>query len=608
MSSNATIRESLAAYWWITRVLWTSGRPVFAIYIAALLSRAAIPVLQLMMMATLIDCVAGFASDSAGNFSVIVPWLVCLAVLHVIYHGLEGIKSHSRACLKEQLDVHFQDHVLENVSRTTLADYDSAPHFDRVQRAMQASTSESVLVLDHTGTVLENTVAMMSFVALLATAHPAIPLILAAGATPVALSFFRKGRQDVSLYRRQTARQREATYLVALLTDRNAAKEIRIFDLGRPLIERWNRLAARLRAQRFQLAFRQQFKLLTALLCPVTAVVAVLIVLTWQTLTAVITVGAFFAMVDAALRLDYGFNRIQVASNRILTMMLYLSDLRSLQDAEATQCEPKTPLSAESIAIACEHVDFSYPNGDKVLHDISFTVRAGEKVVVMGENGAGKSSLVKILIGLYRPTSGRVLVNGVDLALLDEVSYHRHCSAFFQDFVKYQFTVQENIGLGDVTMLPDRTLVEETADVCGAARVAAELPERWDTLLGRHFQGGTALSHGQWQRLALARAAFRRGRLLVLDEPTTSLDAETRGTVLSTFYNSDPAQTVITVSHRPEYNERADRILVLNQGRLVENGSHLHLLEQNGAYCRLMSQLPSDCIERSVPNTAEVVS
>jgi len=236
-----------------------------------------------------------------------------------------------------------------------------------------------------------------------------------------------------------------------------------------------------------------------------------------------------------------------------------------------------------------ENVGFGYPGSDRlVLRGVSLHIRAGERLALVGENGAGKTTLAKLLLGLYRPTEGRVLVDGVDLTHLDPQVWRRHAAAVFQDFQQYHLTVRENIVFGDLDQRDDEEAIRQAARLSGAASVIGDLPQGYDTLLGKDFEDGQELSQGQWQKIAVARAYLRDADVLVLDEPTAALDARAEVEVYRQFRDVSAGKTVLLISHRLGSARLADRILVLNGGAIVEQGTHADLLVLGGRYAHML--------------------
>jgi ATP-binding cassette subfamily B protein len=273
----------------------------------------------------------------------------------------------------------------------------------------------------------------------------------------------------------------------------------------------------------------------------------------------------------------------------IRDFFLYL-ELRETGEAPCDGRSASYSLSdSDSCAIAFENVRFAYPGSERcVLDGVNLLIEPGERIALVGENGAGKTTLAKLLLGLYRPTEGRILVNGRDLVDIDRVTWRKRASAVFQDFYQYHLTVRENIAFGNLERADDRAAIERAAQLSGADGVVASLPNGYDTLLGKAFEDGTDLSVGQWQKIAVARAYMRDARVLVLDEPTAALDAKAEVGIYRQFRDASQGKTSLLISHRLGSARLADRIIVLANGRISEQGSHAELMARGGQYATML--------------------
>ena len=417
--------------------------------------------------------------------------------------------------------------------------------------------------------------------------HWTSPLLLAVGGLVIVWSHWVRARRIVNVHWTQTPDQRRQEYMSRLLTDRMPAAEVRLFGLGSHIVGYWRRLMDRVLAERMGVRRQNVRTGIPSILITTAILGAVMLTLVLQGASGALTAGALVAYIYVTLEFvsrlnDVGW-RIQVLHEWLVGLtylQTYLSNDKSERVGEAK-------VAHTSPEVVFEEVSFAYPGGEgPVLSGIDLRIGSGERVALVGENGAGKTTLAKVLLGLYQPTGGAVKVNGIDLEEIDKESWRRLSGAVFQDHVRYSFTVRENIALGSPEGRDDERL-ERAARMSGVDEFARELPEGFDTPLGKEFEDGHELSGGQWQALAIARLYFRDARLLVLDEPTAALDALAELEVYRQLLGVAGGRTVLLVSHRLGSARLADRVIYLKGGRITEQGTHDELVRAGGEYAEM---------------------
>ena len=582
-------REHWRTLKWFAGLMWRAAPFALSIVAGATLVQALVPAVRLLLIERLVDSVHAIYGQGEEGFRSALAWLVALVGLSMGQAGLGAIRAHAQAVVRERTGWRLEEMVIDRARRAALSQFERVEFFDRLQRAQWAAIWRSFSIFGTALGAVEMSITLLSFIALLAGAHVAIPVVLIAGSAPILIANMRRGREMYELYREQTAAQRRADYMVQLVTDREAAKEVRLYGLGDHLVSTWGEVAEELRRQRFRLTLKQQKIMGAARGGAILSILAALVLLLWQATSGAITLGAFLALGDATGRFQEQLGRMLQNISQVFEQMLYLFDMRDFIEAPVEDGQGLVQVPAQPLAITCENVTFAYPGGEPVLRDISFELAPGEKLALVGENGAGKTTLIKLLMGLYHATDGRILVNGVDVRDLDPQSLRQRCAAVFQDFLQYQLSAGTNIGYGRVEELGDRPRIEAAAAAGGAADVIGALPEQYETTLGRYFSGGQDLSRGQWQKMALARAYFRRAQLLVFDEPTAALDPRAELEVFEQFRDLAEGRAAVFVSHRMASARVADRILVLGGGRLLEDGAHEQLMSSGGEYARMFA-------------------
>ena len=518
-----------------------------------------------------------------------VVWAGLFAGIGVV----QGVTSQG----KQLVGAHFQEvlrgvieeHCYRQAQSMPLSGFEQAEHHDRLDRALRGMDQRFSSTFSFTHSMITDVVALLSLLVYLAQFHWAIPLLLIAGTTPGVLIRERQYRARYLFERKQTSRERRLVVLGDILTGRSAAAELRLFGFGPWLIDRAEKLWLGMRDERMQLE-RREFKLsvvsdgINALVTLATIGFGVVLLVAGR--VSLGATAAFFAAIDGFQQHYWG---LVWNASIIYNDLRYIRDFFEFIDSPRLDFDKGTRLPGPiSRGIELDNVSFTYPGSDRpALADVSITLRPGERIALVGENGAGKTTLAKLLMGLYEPTSGRILVDGVDLKEIALADWYRRIGAVFQNFTRYQVSLRENIGFGWLPKLDDAEAIARAAARSGADEVSASLPRGLETPLGKEFQEGSELSVGQWQRLAIARAYLRPADILILDEPASGLDAKAEAGVYDHFARMAEASTVVLISHRLGSCRLADRILVLNEGRVVEQGTHSQLIAAGGEYAEL---------------------
>src|SRR5262245_1619847 len=577
---------------WAATARWTVA------WLALLLVQGLLPAAAVYLTRDVVDNVLR-AISAGGGWPAVAPALKPAAMLGgvMILQAVAGAAAGwVRFYQAELLQAHIRAKIQAKSVSVRMRFYDFAEFYDRLHRARDEAMVRPAALLDVAGGLLQNGVTLVGVGALLAPYGFWIPVALVAGSLPSLALVVRNSLHRQDWNKRATPGLRKVWYLEYLMTAREAAAEIRVFHLGEHLIERYRALRQRLRDEESDLMRREALSQLVAALVGTLVAGGAAGWLMWQAILGRMTAGALAMFFAAFMQGQALMKSILRSAGEVYANSLFPGNLFEFLALEGDDVLARTPQDAGTAddssnrahpphGIRFESIDFSYPGASaKALSNFTLDVPAGGTVAIVGANGAGKSTVIKLLCRFYEPDRGRILIDGADIAARAPGEIRQLVSVLFQDPVRYAFTLEENVAPGAESF--DRPALAAAVRAAGAETIVARLPRGAETLLGKSYDGGTELSAGEWQRIALARAFLRDAPILLLDEPTSAMDSWAEGQWFDRFRDAAAGRTTIIITHRFTTAMQADRIHVMDDGRVVESGTHEELLARGGRYAQ----------------------
>jgi ATP-binding cassette subfamily B protein len=578
--------------------IWQTSRTLTLLSLVLRLIRALQPVAMLYVGKLIIDEVVrqtGIAPPGPGiadwlDSGRLTPlvWLLGIEFALVFAGDVIGrATSLVDSVLAELHSNRISTELMEHAARLDLRHFESADYQDRLERARRQAAGRSNLLSQIFGQA-QDLITIVTLAIGLFVYAPWLILLLTLSLVPAVIGEARFNRQGYAISRGRTPERRQLEYLRHVGAHVDTAKEIKLFDLGGFLVGRFRTLAAQIFLENRD--FQTRRAIWGALLAAIATITyyGAYAYIVWRTVSGEFSIGDLTFLSGSFLNLNRLLQGLLIGLTQIAGQTLYLDDLFSFFEIEPTILDPVEPKPFPvpiRQGVRFENVGFRYPETDRwAVRNLSFEIRAGETLALVGENGAGKTTIVKLLTRLYDPDEGRITIDGIDLREIGLSDLRAHMGVIFQDFIRYSLTAAENIGIGRAEAMDDRARIEAAAQRSLAGEVIDKLPNGYEQMLGRMFSRGRDLSGGEWQKIAIARAYMRDAQLMVLDEPTAALDALSEAAVFSRFRGLAEGRTAMLISHRFSTVRMADRILVLTHGEIVEQGSHEELMAKGGLY------------------------
>jgi ATP-binding cassette, subfamily B, bacterial len=570
----------------VLKIVWQSGPGVVVFGLVSRLFASLLPLALLWIPKLIVDAIV-HAKIAQQPVSPRLWWLVASEFGIAVVGGvLARAIDYSDSLLADKYTRHVSIQVMKHAAELDLIAYEDPVFYDRLERARVQAT-DRLGMIQQIGRLIQLMITTITLSVTIIVYSPWLMLLLIAGVLPAFLGESHFAFLGYAKNFRQTPIRRQLDYLRQVGGSKEAAKELKLFGLSRFLTQRFTKLSDGIYEENIALSRR---KLIAGAFLSVIAFMgyySAYVFVIWRTVTGVYSLGLWYLLSGAILQASSNIQQIFSTVSGIADQALFLTDLLAFFDMQPTiRSKPDALPAPRPIVRGFEfrNVSFRYPGSSRlVLNGLNFHLHPGERVALIGENGEGKTTIVKLITRLYDPTEGQVLLDGVDLKEYRLEDLYREIGVIFQDFMRYEMTARENIAVGRIEEIDDLALLETAARKSLADAVIAKIGG-YDQMLGRRFETGVDLSGGEWQKVALARAYLRDAQLLVLDEPTAALDARSEFEVFQRFSELTAGKMALFISHRFSTVRMADRIVVLEKGKIAEEGSHDQLASLGGRY------------------------
>ncbi len=578
------------------RLVWDANRAVTLVMLAVTLIGALIPAAQAWVGKLIIDSVVasinGQVNAQAGLLAVL-PYLLLEFIFILTQSGIAQARKLAEHILHARLNYTLNARLIRKALSLDLTHFENAEFYDKLQNARREADWRALQIMDNGFYLVQNVITLISFAAILLTFNIWLTVILFGATIPAFIAQSKYAELNFRLLSWRAPEARRMNYLEYLLTVDSSVKEVKLFGLGEPLLGRYADLFWKFLREDQTLA---QKRSLASFAWGLLATLSYYFAYAWiifETVGGQISLGSMTMYLSIFRNSQNVFQTLFFGLSDMYENALFMSNLFAFLDLQ-----PQMPVSANPIALPTKlkcgiefrNVSFKYPDREAyALRNVSLTIKPGEKIALVGANGAGKTTFVKLLTRLYDPSEGQVLIDGIDLREVDPADLQKRIGVIFQDFVKYYLPARENVGFGQIDQLENEARIIDSAQRAGADPTIRGLPQGYDTMLGKWFERGHDLSGGEWQKVALARAFMREAEVLVLDEPTAALDALNEYAIFQRFRELTDNKIALLISHRFSTVRMADRIVVLDGGRVIETGTHAELLALGGEYAKLFT-------------------
>src|SRR3984893_1502033 len=574
----------------VLKIVWQSGPGVVTFGLLARVVAALLPLALTWIPKLIIDILVGLMSTH-GPIPTRLWWLVLAEFgLAVVSSIVTRMIDYADSLLANKYTRHVSIQVMKHASELDLTAYEDPAFYDRLERARVQATDRLVMI-QAIGRLELQLITAVAWSLAVMLYSPWLMLLLTLAVLPAFLGETHFAFLGYAKNFQQTPIRRQLDYLRQAGGTKEAAKELKLFNRGDFFTQRFAKLSDIIYEQDVALARRRLGVGSVLSFISTAGYYSAYAYVIWRTIVGKLTIGAFYFLTNAILQASSNIQQVFSTLSGIADQALFLTDLLAFFEMQPTiRSKPNALPAPRPIVRGFEFrkVSFSYPGSSRLILDgLNFRFHPGERVALIGENGQGKTTIVKLITRLYDPTAGEILLGGIDLREYSLEDLYREIGVIFQDFMRYEMTARENVAVGRIEELDDLEAIKTASHKSLADEVVARLPRKYEQMLGRRFETGVDLSGGEWQKVALARAYLRDAQLLILDEPTAALDARSEFEVFQRFAELTNGKMALFISHRFSTVRMADRIVVLENGHIAEDGNHDQLTHLGGRYAEM---------------------
>lgn len=594
-NKRQSFKESFIALYYVPRFfkkVAQSSPQLFVINIIARIINAAAPILLLWVGKLIIDEIIFLIDAPEKDLSQLWIYVAIELGIAIVSDLLGRGITLTDALMGDLYSNTSSEEIIRKTAEVELYQLEDPIFYDKMERARRQTTSR-VTLLSNILSQFQDLITVISLITALIVFEPWLIILLILAIIPSFLSEIKYSQKSYSLARSWTSERRELDYLRFTGASDVTAKEIKLFSLTDYIATRFREIAHNYYLANRSLSIKRSIWGGVFNLLGVIAYYGAYILIIFNVVSGILSVGELTFLSGSFNRLRTRMQGMFFRFSRISESALYLKDYFDFLDLETSQPSDIELSPVPDIihsGIEFKNVSFGYPGSKKlVIEDVSFHLKQGEKMAFVGENGAGKTTLTKLILRFYEPTSGQILLDGIDISRFNKAEYQKMFGVIFQDFIKYSFSAGDNIAVGNIEDRDNQDKIDQSAALSLADEVIKELPEGYQQQLGKRFTDGVELSGGQWQKIALARAYMKDAKFIILDEPTSALDARAEYEAFQRFINLTIGKTAVIISHRFSTVRMADRILVLKDGKVLELGTHEELLDNGALYAELFN-------------------